>query len=240
MSNRFLTSISLLMIAIFCTTCTKSSTNDANKIYRENRKFLFQTDFYTSDSVLDHSMEIKMIVNEYSFWTSLVFGMQKIDYQYISNDSIIMTEHTLYSEDSTEFSFHPPRRGKMVFTEIVPFPEYRLPFGRTSRSESTMFIPKKWEWWDDLLKFSINPDFSIPQKFAIERKSYQTEQPDTLQLMNAQLVCFRKEGENCNQYDVFGKYYVKHWFNEIYGWVQSLYIKPDGSFVEMRLKEVKD
>ena len=51
------------------------------------------------------------------------------------------------------------------------------------------------------------------------------------------LLCYKIEGWNVSHVEEFGQYKVTYFYNENYGFVRFLYEKPNGSIVDIKLKQ---
>lgn len=135
----------------------------------------------------------------------------------------MIQETTGIIEDETGISIHQPRLGDLYFTAILPMPSVNFPLENKTESE----IETK------ILKSSFR---EINGKTIKQAK--RSLGIDTLLYKGKLINCYVFEAENLNYITEIGKYSVRYWFNEKYGFVKYLYTKPDGTHIDIKLENI--
>ena len=204
----------LFSLCIFCNGCT---TKDTDFIYQSGREWIFDAYFYNEAEELTDTIEVKMETKRLN-WTSLISGQKGLSFEY---DGI--KEKTGFTEDKEHIFLHPPRGGDFAFTTIVPMPEVKLPPTLISESTTELKIVKS--------------AFKQLNGQTVSQKRQQMNETEEFDYNGNQLLCYKIEGWNTSHIEEFGQYKVTYLFNERFGFVRLLYEKPDGSIVDIRLRQ---
>lgn len=219
MSNYLKRSLTLSLPLFFFISCSGQITES---IFTKGKKWEYKCNIYSIEEKVIDSFTIDMKVQ--SNITAILSQQIPIIYEYPHNGKIIK-ETTGIIEDKSGISIHQPRLGSLNFTAILPMPSVNFPLGSNSESESeTKIIKSSFE--------EINGK-TIKQA----KRSAGT---DTLLYKGEVVNCYVYEAENLSEIEEAGKYYLKYWFNEHYGFVRYLYTKPDGSSIDIKLVDIKN
>ena len=203
-----------LFLYISCNGQTKES------IFTKGKKWEYKCIFYSTEEKVIDSFTIDMKVQ--SNLTAILSQQIPIIYEY-PFDGKIIKETTGIIEDKAGINIHQPRLGNLYFTAILPMPSVNFPLGSNSESESeTKIIKSSFE--------EINGK-TIKQA----KRSAGT---DTFVYKDEVINCYVYEAENLSEIEELGKYNLRYWFNEKYGFVRYLYTKPDGSAIDIKLQNV--
>ncbi|MCH3923389.1 MAG: hypothetical protein LKE30_00510 [Bacteroidales bacterium] len=217
-NNKNIDTILLFLIVFFALSC--SSTNP--KVYKKGMSFDYDVIMTDSNGKQEDTCSITMTIDG---GVTIDRQQKKLKYYYSPClDKNYYEETTGYIDDGKTISLHPPRLSYMSFTEIVPFPTFTLPIGVETSTKGTLTVKES--------------TFKQLNGKEVEYE-YNQEGVDTLLINNQKIVCYLVKGKNTNQIKEFGQYSCTYYFNERYGFVKWVYIKPNGEKVEMILKDCK-
>jgi hypothetical protein len=203
----------ILSCCVFCYCCAKK---DSRLVYQSGRVWLFNAYFYNESKVLTDTIEVKMGVGSY-YWLSLFSGQKRLSFEYAG-----IKENTGFIEDKEYVFLHPPREKVFAFTEILPMPEVLIPPSIISESKIELKTVKR---------------FNQLNHQTISQKRKQMNETEEFDYNGNRLLCYKIEGWNVSHVEEFGQYKVTYFYNENYGFVRFLYEKPNGSIVDIKLKQ---
>lgn len=227
--NRISANKTIILCSIFCfiiiTTiysCTNKSETDDNKIYKDDREWIFDVAFKDAGGIVTDTCSLKLQVGEVSL-ASLLAEQKGVTFEYHNcAGSESYKETTGVLENEEQVFLHSPRDGAFAFTEVVPFPTIAYPLESKTSSEIELHVAK----------VPFKPAENKIIKQILERTT-----TDTITYKGTKLTCYLIEGKNTNYIEEIGQYSGIYWFNEKYGFVRLLYKKPDGSTVDLVLAE---
>lgn len=212
-----------IIISLFVITGCKNSSD--NKIYKPERRWTYIAVEYNNDRKIIDSITLVLKV-ENSWWYENLIGQTRIQWIYKKGDSIIASEKTGVVDGEKTVEIHPPREMFLNFTEILPFPASGNPGYLLYESNSELVITKYPDYRDGILEGK-----TITQHLmAIDTTLYDFNKK--------KYICWLLTGENTNYIEDLGQFKCKYLFNEILGFVNLTYYKPDSSMVEIRMKSV--
>ena len=217
MNKHLKRSIGFIVTLVFFISCRGQATDS---IFIKGKIWEYNCVIYSTEKEVINSFPITMEVE--SNLTAFLSQQTPIVYTYPYNEETIK-ETTGIIEDETGISIHQPRLGDLYFTAILPMPSINYPLQNESESQSETKI----------VKSSFN---EINGKTIKQAK--RTVGTDTISYKKEMITCYMYEAENLNLLGEVGKYSLKYWFNEKYGFVKYLYTKPDGSIVEINLENI--
>lgn len=198
--------------------------NKDNKIYVPGKTFTYNVYEITAEKDTTPHI-IRLVVKSLGFPQTL-FDQTPIEYHYtdIKRDGKVSVERTGISESKERISIHPPRMNYMAFAEIPPQPSVNLPLSVGTSRDITLEVVKGW---DSLNNQTIKQHEKVIAKEDIELEGKQYK------------GCLVTEGSNVSHIEKLGRYSMKYWFHNDYGFVKMVYTKPDGARVVLNLKEVR-
>lgn len=194
-----------------------------NKIYIPGKVFTYNVyEISPNKDTIPHT--INLVVKKAGF--SAVFGQTPIEYHYldIKDGGEALVEKTGITENEKRVSIHPPRFNYMAFAQIAPQPSVNLPPSVGTSREITLEVVKGWDSLNNQNIEQVENVIAI-EDIKVAEKEYKN--------------CVVTEGSNVSHIDKLGKYSIKYWFHEEYGFVKMVYTKPDSTVVILEVKEVK-
>ena len=196
------------------------SAQDAESIFTLGKKWVYSCTFYSKEQKIIDSFTIAMKIQ--SNLTALLSQQIPIMYEY-PYDGKMIQETTGIIEDETGISIHQPRLGDLYFTAILPMPSVNFPLESKTKSE----IETK------ILKSSFH---QINGKTIKQAK--RSLGVDSLNYKSELIKCYVFEAENLNYIPEIGRYKMRYWFNEKYGFVRYLYTTPEGNVIDIKLENI--
>ncbi|MDL2262489.1 hypothetical protein LJC11_03185 [Bacteroidales bacterium OttesenSCG-928-I21] len=201
----------IFIMYFFCSSCI---TKDRNFIYQSDREWIFDACFYNEIKELTNIIEVKM-KTELSNDT-LAF----VNYEYNG-----IKQGSSFVENQERVSFVSPKLDVFAFTPILPYPAVSFPPSKKSKSTITS---------ENIGEYANKEELD---GLTFLQKMQQQNETENFEYNGTQLLCYKIEGWNTSHVEEFGQYKVTYFFNERFGFVRFLYEKPDGSIVDMRLKQ---
>lgn len=183
-----------------------------HSIYKKGDSYLYEVSFINENNDTTTTCSL----------TLSVLSDNRINYRYSQCDKQDFLESTTYNENKNAIELHPPRMGNLSFTGILPFPTYSYPVGSIAEANGEIII--------------IKSTFKQANGKTITYE-YRQNGEDSLIYNKEKLECFIVKGKNTNYQKELGQYYVKYWFNSIYGFVKWEYVLPNDKRVILLLKE---